>query len=143
MSDYFKIKTNPLSDEPIKYTIDRDYLNKSKAEYEKNRDTNDTKKGGIILKISRQAEDEFPEFDSHEKARKYFKDKYGDSFILTSSEMIGDDKVFFYHLILDRQEYLKGRKKLEEDGFIMDSLDFINSHQPVEIFEDGRIHVIH
>lgn len=101
------------------------------------------KKGGINVKISRQVEAEFPEFDSHEKARKYFKNKYGDSFILTSSEMIGDDKVYFYHLILDRQEYLKGREKLEKDGFIMNSLDFINSHQPFEIFEDGRIHIVH
>lgn len=36
MSGYFKIKKSPPSDEPIKYTIDRDYLNKSKAEYEDN-----------------------------------------------------------------------------------------------------------
>jgi hypothetical protein len=36
MSGYFKIKKSPPSDEPIKYTIDRDYLHKSKAEYEEN-----------------------------------------------------------------------------------------------------------
>ena len=62
---------------------------------------------------------------------------------MASSEMIGDEKVYFYHLILDRQQYFDGFQKLKEDGFITDSLDFMNSYQPVEIFEDGRIHVIH
>ena len=95
------------------------------------------------MKISRQAEAEFPEFDSHEHARKFCKNKYGDSFVMASSEMIGDEKVYFYHLILDRQQYFDGFQKLKEDGFITDSLDFMNSYQPVEIFEDGRIHVIH
>lgn len=36
MSDYFRIKKRPPSDEPIKYTINRDYLNTSIAEYEEN-----------------------------------------------------------------------------------------------------------
>ncbi|MFB7159336.1 MULTISPECIES: hypothetical protein [unclassified Lysinibacillus] len=36
MSDYFRIKKSLPSDEPIKYTINRDYLNKSIEEYEKN-----------------------------------------------------------------------------------------------------------
>lgn len=97
----------------------------------------------IEMKISRQAEAEFPEFDSHENARRYFKNKYGDSFVMANSEMIGDEKIYFYHLILDRQQYFDGFKKLREDGIITDSLDFMNSYQPVEIFEDGRIHVIH
>lgn len=95
------------------------------------------------MKISRQAEAEFPEFDSHENAREFFKNKYGDSFVMASSEMIGDEKVYFYHLILDRQQYFDGFQELKEDGFITDLLDFMNSYQPVEIFEDGRIHVIH
>ncbi|MCO4466025.1 hypothetical protein Si132_01859 [Streptococcus infantarius subsp. infantarius] len=30
-----------------------------------------------------------------------------------------------------------------KDGFMVDALDFMNSYQPVEIFEDGRIHIIH
>src|SRR5690625_6896867 len=53
------------------------------------------------MKISRQSEAEFPEFDSHENARKFLKNKYGDSFVMANSEMINDEKVYFYHLILE------------------------------------------
>lgn len=97
----------------------------------------------IDMKINRQAEADFPKFNSHEQARKYFKNKYGDRFVIASSEIIGEEKVYFYHLILDRQQYFDGFQALKKDDFIMDSVDFINSHQSIEIFEDGRIHVIH
>ena len=95
------------------------------------------------MKISRQAEAEIPEFNSYAEAQKYFATKYGEKFVLANIEMIGDDEVFFYHLMLDEKEYFSGREKLAKDGYIMDSLNFINSHQPIEIFHDGRIHVIH
>lgn len=95
------------------------------------------------MKISRQAEAEIPEFNSYAEAQKYFAMKYGEKFVLVNIEMIGDDEVFFYHLILDEKEYFLGREKLAKDGYIKDSLSFINSYQPVEVFHDGRIHVIH
>lgn len=95
------------------------------------------------MQISRKAEAEIPEFDSHENARYYFKNKYGDSFVMANSMMVQDEKVYIYHLILDRKNYFDGVKKLQADGFIKDSLDFINSYQPVEIFESGRIHIVH
>ena len=47
----------------------------------------------INMKISRQAD--FHEFDSHEKAWKYFKNKYGDSFVIANTKMIGDEKNVF------------------------------------------------
>ncbi|MDM5205420.1 hypothetical protein [Cytobacillus kochii] len=53
------------------------------------------------MKISRQAEAEIPEFNSYAEAQKYFAMKYGEKFVLANIEMIGDDEVFFYHLILD------------------------------------------
>lgn len=34
MSNYFRMIKSPSSDKPIKYKVDRDYLSKSKAEYE-------------------------------------------------------------------------------------------------------------
>src|SRR5699024_10564305 len=95
------------------------------------------------MKISRQSEAEFPEFDSDENARKFAKSKYGDGYGMANCEMIYDQEVYFYHLILDRKNYFDSVKKLEEDGFIMDSLDFMNSYQPIEIWGDGRIHIIH
>lgn len=93
------------------------------------------------MKISRQAE--IPEFASYAEAQKYFAKKYGEKFVLANIEMIGDDEVFFYHLILDEKEYFAGREKLAKYGYIHDSLKFINSYQPIEIFHNGRIHIVH
>jgi len=95
------------------------------------------------LKISRQAEAEIPEFASYAEVQKYFAKKYGEKFFLANIEMINDEEVFFYHLILDEKEYYAGREKLAKDGCIHDSLNFMNSYQPIENFHDGRIHVIH
>lgn len=95
------------------------------------------------MKISRQAESEIPDFTSHELAREYFKNKYGNQFILMSSEVIGDQKVYFYSLLLDQKVFEDGQKQMLKDGFMADALDFMNSYQPVEIFEDGGIHIIH
>lgn len=95
------------------------------------------------MKISRQAESEIPEFTSHELAREYFKNRYGNHFVMMSSEVIGNQKVYFYSLILNRKVFEDGQKQMIKDGFMFDALDFMNSYQPVEIFEDGRIHIIH
>ena len=95
------------------------------------------------MKISRKAESEIPEFSSHELAREYFKSMYGNHFVMMSSEVIGDEKVYFYSLIFDRKVFEDGQKQMLKDGFMADALDFMNSYQPVEIFEDGRIHIIH
>ncbi len=95
------------------------------------------------MKISRKAESEIPEFSSHVLAREYFKNRYGNHFVMMSSEVIGDQKVYFYSLILNRKVFEDGQKQMLKDGFMADALDFMNSYQPVEIFEDGRIHIIH
>lgn len=94
------------------------------------------------MKISRQAEAELPDFPSHDEARKYFKNKYGQRFVMMSSEIIDGQKIYFYSLLLDPESFHDGQKKLAK-GEMVDGLTLINSYQPVEIFEDGRIHIIH
>lgn len=95
------------------------------------------------MKISRKDESKLPEFDSHAMAREYFKNRYGDHFVMMSSEMIGEQMVYFYGLILNRKIYEDGVRRLALEGGFSDALDFMNSYQPIEIFEDGRIHIIH
>lgn len=94
------------------------------------------------MKISRKAEAELPDFSSHELARKYFKNKYGDRFIMMNSEMIDGMKIYFYSLILDNEIFKDGQEKLGQ-GEPVSGLDFMNSYQPIEIWEDGRIHIVH
>lgn len=94
------------------------------------------------MSISRKEENELPTFSSHDEAREYFKSKYGPSFMMNGSEIIGDRKIYFYHLVFDKDCYADGMGRLGK-GEAVSGIEFINSYQPVEIFEDGEIHVIH
>ncbi|WP_231885698.1 hypothetical protein [Sporosarcina psychrophila] len=48
---------------------------------------------------------------------------------MMNSEMIGDEKVYFYSLILDRKVFEDGQKQMAKDGFMVDALNFMNSYQ--------------
>ncbi len=94
------------------------------------------------MKISRNDEAELPDFSNHELARKYFKNKYGDRFVMASSEIIDGMKIYFYNLILDDEIYKDGQEKLGRGEPVL-GLELMNSYQPIEIWEDGRIHIVH
>lgn len=93
-------------------------------------------------KISRQDEQDLPDFSSHEEAREYFKGLYGKNFMLTESQVIDDEKLYFYILILNSDAYYAGQKQLADEGIVY-GLEYMDSLQSVEIWEDGRIHVVH
>lgn len=93
-------------------------------------------------KITRQEEAELPEFKSHTEARAWFKEKYGDDFMLTGVEPIGDQKCYFYNLVLDRKEFNRFMEEAQQT-IIVSAASFIDSYQPVQIMEDGSIHIVH
>lgn len=94
------------------------------------------------MKISRNDEAALPDFSSHEMARKYFKNKYGNHFVMTDSEVIDGMNIYFYNLILDYEIFRDGQEKLGR-GELVSGLELMNSYQPVEIWEDGRIHIVY
>ena len=57
-------------------------------------------------KISREEESNIPDFTSHDEARAYFKDRFGNNFQIISSKEFEDRKIYFYDLILDKERYL-------------------------------------
>lgn len=48
----------------------------------------------LKLWISREEEAEIPDFKSHEEARKYFKERYGDAFQLSEPFKIDGEQVY-------------------------------------------------
>lgn len=96
----------------------------------------------MIQKITRKAEAELPSFHSHEEAKKYFKEQYGNDFILAGSETIMGEKCYFYYILLDRAAFEEGTRKLQA-GIHDASLEYLESHQPVQIMESGSIHIVH
>jgi hypothetical protein len=97
---------------------------------------------GMEKWISRKEEYELPEFKSHDEARAYFKEKYGDNFQMMDSDYIDGKKIYFYKLIVNKKEWEKGIKEMQENGYTS-GMGFAMAAQPIEIWEDGGIHIIH
>jgi hypothetical protein len=99
--------------------------------------------------ISRQEEAELPEFKSHDEARAYFKEKYGDAFQLSDSDVIDGRKIYFYMYIVDwdrfnkMQEYMRKQNSRLLNAADPETNGFIDSYQSVQIWEDGEIHIVH
>lgn len=100
--------------------------------------------------ISRQEEDNFPSFDSHEKALKYLKERYGDNFVLVDIidvEIGYKSTIYMYNYIVNEAVYYYHKENIYKDfekGIISPvSMDYVNSYQPIEISKDGHIHCIH
>jgi len=96
----------------------------------------------LVQKITRREEADLPSFNSHEEARAYFKDRYGNDFIMVGSEKIMGEKCFFYYILLDRAAFEEGTRKIQS-GIHDASLEYLESHQPVQIMESGSVHIVH
>lgn len=93
-------------------------------------------------RLTRKFEQELPDFQSHTDARKWFKKRFGDNFVLTDSQIIDGEKIYFYHLIIDRTAYESGMKKLSEEGYVS-GMDLPMSYHPIEISETGLVHIVY
>lgn len=94
------------------------------------------------MRISRQDEAEFPDFSTHEEAREYLENKHAERFVRISSNIMDDTKVYFYALVLNPSVFEDGQKKVQQGEYVFGE-EYLESYQSIEIFEDGRIHIIH
>ena len=76
------------------------------------------------MMISREDEANFPDFNSIEEARDYFVERYGDKYNFGEREYIGDSE---------------GMKEMYGEYMYFDDVD----GQPVQIGENGRVHVVY
>lgn len=94
-------------------------------------------------KISREEESKMPSFTSHDDARAYFKNRFGDDFQMVDSSEFEDEKIYFYNLILNKDYYMSyirdAKVRAESDS----SLLFTLSYQRIEINENGNVHILH
>lgn len=103
--------------------------------------------------ISREEEANLPRFESAEEAYRHFKGVYGRDFAFLSVEKTGDGEEYWYcHLILDRAAYELGNTALMQQsnrsgnggGTLQPvGIEFLNSHQTVEISVSGSVHIVH
>ena len=96
----------------------------------------------MAKRITREEEELLPDFTSWSEATNYFRNRFPDSFLYISNTETSSGKIWTYHLILDCPAYMKGMRRLQEGGFSA-GLELLNSYQPVEIHDDGRVHIVH
>ncbi len=82
-----------------------------------------------------------PSFTNNADAIKWFKSTYGDKFIYVESDYLREQKCYIYYLILDELAYFSGHSELKNIGRVTKPMRFLASHQKIEIFEDGHIHI--
>lgn len=99
----------------------------------------------MLNPISRQEESTFPTFTSHEAAAEFFTKRYGADFILQDAEPIGEQLCYFYAIVTNHEDYFHGRKLLSKGEPMSGELGlkFLLSYQPVQIMEDGSVHIVH
>lgn len=93
--------------------------------------------------ISREEENQLPNFTSHEEARKYFKDKYGNDFQMTDYYDDCKQKIYFYKLILDRKVFSEIMEELSKGNIIPMTKERIFCSQDIQIMENGEVHIVH
>lgn len=92
-----------------------------------------------MKEISKLREAELPVFQSHEAAISYFEETYGEKFVFEESLDTQSGRCSFYRLITDEEAYIKGISELNSTGHI--GLEFMRSYQPIQITEDGHVHI--
>lgn len=99
------------------------------------------KQGVPYTMLSRKFEDDLPSFNSHKEVRLFFKDLFGDNFMLKSTDNINGDKIYFYTIIHDRKTWESGLKELDRNGFVSGT-EFMMSTQDIQVFADGSTHMV-
>lgn len=95
----------------------------------------------MVKPISREDEANIPAFSSHDEAIKYFKEKYGSDLLYEEY----DSDCYFFCLILDHEAFRRGRNAMAKGKPLTGdaALSYIHSYQPIQIFDNGNVHIVH
>ncbi|WP_332692753.1 hypothetical protein [Halalkalibacter lacteus] len=81
-----------------------------------------------------------PDFKNHEEAREWFKEEFGDDFLLRSSDESNGKKVFYYHVVKDPEVYQQYMESFASPvQHEITNMGTFESYSTVEISEDGGI----
>jgi hypothetical protein len=81
-----------------------------------------------------------PDFQSHSEARSWFKEQFGDRFLLRNSDEFEGERVYYYHLVKNPEVYEEYMETLSNDaGPEITSMEPFESYSTIEISEDGGI----
>jgi hypothetical protein len=85
--------------------------------------------------------EQMPDFKNHEEARAWFKNLFGDRFLLRMTEMRDGKRVNFYHLVKDPDVYQPYMESFaSEVQHEITNAETFKSYSTIEIEEDGTVH---
>lgn len=84
---------------------------------------------------------EMPSFINHLSARLYLKLRYGELIVMKNVRYGERGKVYEYHFVVNKQEYVKNFE-LKKEGNPYDELSYLKSYQEIEITDDGNIYIL-
>ncbi|WP_042457035.1 hypothetical protein [Neobacillus dielmonensis] len=84
---------------------------------------------------------QMPTFHSHEEARSWFKEQFGDNrFLLRLSNMKDGKRTYFYHLVKDPEVYKPYMESFSSSvKHEITHFDTFKSYSTIEITEDGEV----
>jgi len=87
--------------------------------------------------------DQMPDFKTHDEARTWFKNLFGDRFLLRSTDMKDGKREYMYHLVKDPEVY---QPYMESFSHVVKheitNMEVFKSYTTIEIAEDGHIHFL-
>jgi len=85
--------------------------------------------------------DQIPDFNSHEEARTWFKEQFGDDrFLLRVSNRKNGKRIYFYHLVKDPEVYKPYMESFSSQfKHEITNFETFKSYSTIEISEDGEV----
>ena len=83
-----------------------------------------------------------PDFSTHEEASEWFTNRFGSQFIHKEEDISEGKRVYFYHIVKNRDAYDQYMSSLMDDGKMeFKSMEPFESYSTVEISEDGDVSI--
>ncbi|WP_160722934.1 hypothetical protein [Bacillus sp. USDA818B3_A] len=86
-------------------------------------------------------QEQIPAFKSHDEARTYFKNLYGDRFLNRGTDLSEGKRVSIYHLVKDPNVYQPYMESFSHEiKHEITNMDVFKSYNTIEIDENGNVH---
>jgi hypothetical protein len=81
-----------------------------------------------------------PSFSNHEEAREWFKEQFGDRFLLRMTDMKDGKRVNFYHLVKEPEVYQPYMESFASSvKHEITNMEVFKSYSTIEIDENGHV----
>lgn len=101
------------------------------------------KKGVDYKYLAREFERDLPDFNSHAEALIFFENLFGKDFEAMYTEPFEEGtKITFARIVHNREALDEQEKAMSKNGYVAVGIEGMLATQAVQIFSDGRVHMV-